>query len=55
MMADERKHAACVECREKKLRCAPSLEPGSACSRYGLSGLPSPLFQARWVMLTGRP
>ncbi|KAJ9603318.1 hypothetical protein H2200_012096 [Cladophialophora chaetospira] len=33
-MADfERKHAACRECREKKLKCVPSEEGGDSCHR----------------------
>ncbi|OCT50483.1 hypothetical protein CLCR_07356 [Cladophialophora carrionii] len=38
-MADtERKHAACAECREKKLKCVPSDEGGDSCHRYPKSG-----------------
>jgi hypothetical protein len=33
-MADnEKKHAACRECREKKLKCVPSEDGGDACHR----------------------
>ncbi|OAP61373.1 hypothetical protein AYL99_03576 [Fonsecaea erecta] len=31
-MTEERKHAACKECREKKLRCVPSDDGGDACN-----------------------
>ncbi|OQU97426.1 hypothetical protein CLAIMM_03358 [Cladophialophora immunda] len=37
-MAEERKHAACKECREKKLRCVPSDDGGDACNRCARLG-----------------
>ncbi|OAL30291.1 hypothetical protein AYO20_08769 [Fonsecaea nubica] len=37
-MTEERKHAACKECREKKLRCAPSDDGGDACNRCARLG-----------------
>jgi hypothetical protein len=34
-MADsEKKHAACKECRGKKLKCVPSERGGDSCHRY---------------------